>query len=114
VGEGPDGGRFLVAAAGNKNAEKAAKRLRRPHLAAIRTNMMSDELMLKLSCKIMGETILLDWEDIEINGQDVPYTSELGEKLLLSKPLFFEFIATTARDHKLFQDEEEKATEKNS
>lgn len=111
--EGPDGAQFLVARMGNKQAQALAEKLMRPHRTAQRKGTLDDKVVVSITRKVMANHVLLDWKGVKIGGQLVDYTPELGERMFVEVPDFADFVSDYAMQMKLFQDQEEKAVEKN-
>jgi hypothetical protein len=95
-----DGGSVLVARYGNPSWTAELVRLRKPHLAAIRMNTLSDEIITEIAVKSMAKTILLDWKGISIDGEDFHYSREHAEQLLTDFPEFREAIAIIAGERR--------------
>jgi hypothetical protein len=112
--EGADGTEFLVARMGNKQSTALAEKLMRPHRTAQRKGALDNSVLTKITHKVMAHHVLLDWKGVKVGGQLVDYTPELGERLFAEVPDFAEFISDFASQIKLFQDEEQQESEKNS
>jgi len=97
-----DGGAVKVAKYGNSKWLAELVRLRKPHLATIRTGALSDEVTTEITVKAMAKGILLDWKNISIDGEEFHYSRENAEKILLEYPEFREAIAQIASERKSF------------
>jgi len=52
--------------------------------------------------------ILLDWENIKINGKKTPYSWEIGKEALLNSPKLREFVDDYSQDFRNFKKELEE------
>jgi len=101
-----DGGSVKVAKFGNPKWVAELVRLRKPHLATIRTGTLSDEVTTDITVKAMAKGILLDWKNISIDGEEFHHSLENAEKILHEYPEFREAIAQIASDRKSFSVED--------
>ena len=61
-------------------------------------------LVRRLTAEAMSKHVLLDWENINLNGEtDVPYTPERGFMALQHSSKFRDFVAEAAADHSNFK-----------
>jgi len=75
-----DGAKFKLARLGNKKFLRAYETKRRPHLKAIRKGNFSADDELRISCEVLAETVVMDWDGILVGGKKVKYTPDLGFK----------------------------------
>jgi len=94
-----------VAKLGNPKFVAEVSRLQKPHLAVLRSSADSSVLVDRITVTAMARTILLDWK-AESNGEDVPYTSELGEEYLTKYPDFKEDVSSLSSIRSNFKPED--------
>lgn len=95
-----EGIRLLIARAGNYKYEQLLSSLTEPHLKKIRAGLYDQEKYDKLVKRARSETILLDWENIEEDGQTVPYSPQKALEWFLDPELkdFYNFVVMKSQD----------------
>ena len=66
----------------NKRTRVAHERFQRKYGKLLRRNRLSDEVTHRELAKIVAETVLLDWEGVESDGEPVPFSPETAQSLL--------------------------------
>lgn len=101
-----DGAKVLVARVGNKKWESAMERLRKPHLKKLRRRgRLSDDVAEKITIEAMADAVLLDWEGIEEDGEEIAYSKESATRFLTDYPEFRNMVYAIAADAELFRQE---------
>ena len=88
------GMRVKVSKLNNPRYKTEVVRLQKPHLARLRSGDI--ELAEQITNEAMSLAILIDWENEDEDGNQIPYTSELGLEALIGYPDFREDIASIA------------------
>lgn len=102
------GGSRLKIASTDSQLYKArlAKLAKKHRLQLDSDNDESIRLVSEITAEALADTVLLDWERINIDGQkNAKYTKELGKKALLNSSKFRTFVEENAADYSNFQDE---------
>lgn len=97
--------RLRIARAGNTEYLKARRRLekefRREH-----GDKLTPEQEQSLNCQAIAEGMLKDWENINLNGEPVAYSVEVGARYLKRNPKLLEFVLTKANDLEAWERED--------
>ncbi len=93
-----DGGSVRVAKLGCPKYRAEVQRLSKPHLALLQSSMDSSEIMDKITITAMSRTVLLDWKNINLNGEPVEYSSLKAQELLEQFPDFREVVSAFSVD----------------
>ena len=114
----PGGGQFLIHRAPS-NVEYARVKRELEHAAREkRANFHADggfdpAVALDIAAESYARTIVKDWKDVkDEEGNEVPYTWELGKQLILADDQFSEWLGEIARDEAKFRAGEVDATAK--
>jgi hypothetical protein len=86
-----DGARVKVAMAGNPNFSRIIRALSKPYTRQINNGTLDDDIAYRISGKAMAEAILLDWEDIIIDGDVVTYSKQVVTDILCNRQYDAEF-----------------------
>lgn len=105
--------RMKIARIGNPNYQKRFQALSKPHRRAIRRGTLSDDVAEKLMIQCLAETIVLDWEGLEENGEPVPYSMDEAIRILTDYPELRNYINDIANELEGYQEEENKEAEEN-
>jgi len=105
-----DGGRVKVAKLGCPAFKAEVQRLQKPHLAILNSTMDSSDIIDRITIRAMSKAILVDWSDINMDGEEVVYSTDTCFLLLSEYPDFREMIASlsTERRHYSLSDITEK------
>lgn len=110
-----DGSKLRIARKGNRNYTKLLRQLGKKNKAyfAGKDDAAHDKAddMLR---EVAAHTILLDWKNVEMGGQLVKYTPEVGLQVFKQYPDFFERVMEFAEEMENFLVEEEQAAVGNS
>ncbi len=109
------GTRIKVARMNNAKYKKSLRKLMAPHKIAIRRNTMPDAVAETLLNRCIAETILLDWEGFQHDGEDVTYSAEKAFEILEDKELkdFRDYVVEVSEDLDLYKVEEDEEAIKN-
>jgi len=83
-----EGAGVLIARIGNRRYQNALNKTLADNRTMIKTGLMSEEAAEKDLCEIIADTILLDWKNIDDDGQPLPYTKENAVAMLIKYPDF--------------------------
>jgi len=103
-----DGLKIRIARIGNPNYQKRFEALSKPHRRALRKGSLSNEIAEELLIKCMSETIVLDWEGIEENGVEIPYSRENAVRILTDYHDLREHINDIANEMEGYKQEDEE------
>lgn len=106
--------RLCVARFGNDRFKELMSKKARPYKQSIRNDTLPEALYDKLLVDAMAETILLGWENLEENGQPVPYSVENAKRLLTEYKDFRDLVSNFSNEAAAFKAEEREADVKNS
>ena len=109
-----EGLRVKVARANNPHHQRVIENMMRPYRRQISNGRLSNEKMTEITVKAMAECLLIDWEGVEIDGKNVPYSREAALDLLTEYKDFREDVAELAQTMELFRATEIEEAEKNS
>ncbi len=93
-----DGIRVRIARIGNPNYQKRFQAISKPHRRAIRRGTLNEEIAEQLLVQCLSETIVLDWEGIELDDVTVPYSTENAIKILTDYKDLREYINDIANE----------------
>lgn len=112
VHEMGEGLKMRIARIGNPKYQKRFQALSKPHRRALRRGTLSDEVAEKLLIQCLSETIVLGWEGLEENGEEVPYSLENCIKILTDYPELRNYVNDIANELEGYQaEDDEEATE---
>ena len=99
-----DGIRMRIARIGNPKYQKMFQRISKPHRKAIRRGTLKEDVAEKLMIECTAETILLDWEGIELDGQSLPYSKENAIKILTDFKDLKEYVNDFANEMEAYME----------
>lgn len=105
--------RVLIARMGNERYKDMLQKKIKPYRHAIRSNTLDDSVMEKIIIEVMAFTVLLGWENIQDDGQDIHYSTDNAKRLLTKYKDFRDLVAGFAQDAALFRKEELEEASKN-
>ena len=83
-----EGLRVKVARANNPHHQRVIENMMRPYRRQISNGSLSNEKMTEITVKAMAECLLIDWEGVEIDGKNVPYSRRAPQVgRVLERPL---------------------------
>jgi len=105
--------RVKVARIGNPEYQKEFQKISKPHQRAIRRGSLNNEVAEKLLIRVMAKTILLDWEGLQEDGADVPYSYENAVRILTEYRDLRDYVSDIANEMEAFRAELDEEAEKN-
>lgn len=108
--------RVKLARIGNRRYRDMLQAKLKPHRRAIRAGTLSDEVTEALMTEVIVETVLLDWENIELNGVVVPFSRDAALDILGDPEMkdLRNMIVELAGDMELYRAKDLEEAEKNS
>lgn len=100
--------RVLVSFLGNKEAQKAYKRIPRPIRRMLEESTMSNTQAIDFLSTFISEHILKNWEGLANKGKTIAYSTENAKKMLTIHRRFRDRIWEIAQDEGLFNIELEE------
>lgn len=94
----------LAYSEGKAYKARLAKLYRQNRLEIDDTNEDSWDRIQEVTARALAECVLLDWEGIVINGEEVKYTVELGTQVLQQYPKLREFVIEKAAEPSTFRE----------
>lgn len=89
---------------GKKYKTALAKLVRQHRLELDDNNEASYDLIQSVTARALADNVLLDWSGIIIDGEERPYTKELGYQVLLNYPKIREFVVEKAAEPATFKE----------
>lgn len=108
------GARVLVASSDCPKYREAFTNLSRNIRRKIDRNKLSEEEDAEIMSRIVGKTILLDWEGIYDDGEEIPYSTQNAISLLKKYPKFRRDVSALAADENRYRIEDTEQAAKNS
>ena len=108
VHEMGDGLKMRIARIGNPKYQKRFQAISKPHRRAIRRGTLADEVAEKLLIQCLSETIVLGWEGLEENGEEVPYSLENCIRILTAYPELRNYVNDIANELEGYQAEDDE------
>ncbi len=99
---------FLLRRFGGENTtlvKKAMARYYKPYAKQIDLGMLPDEKVTEIMAKIFVDVCLLDWKNIEVDGEDAPFSKELAVKVLVHLPELMDKLTALANDTESFKED---------
>lgn len=113
---GPDGARLKLARIGNRRYREAMQRRMKPYRRALRAGTLDEATAEAVTAEVLAETVLLDWRNLDLDGQRLAYSVETARRLL-ADPAFRDFrdlVVELAGDMEVYRAREIEDAEKNS
>lgn len=101
--------KFLIAAHMNRRHKKALEKLSKKYATAIRKNQ--DAGKEKMQIEGLVGTVLLDWENVQFKGADLPFSPENAAQMLQIKAFREWVLEQSVTVANFAADEEASATE---
>lgn len=99
-------GKIKIARFNNPVYQKVLRRLVTPHSQVLNTGSEeAQELLTKLTTEAMAEAILVDWEGLQDEGVDLPYSKENAFAMMVKYPDFREIVSQKATTLKFYREE---------
>ena len=99
-------GRFKIAHTNNMVFQREFARLQAPYRKKIERGTLDPKIQLSIMCKAMAKGILLDWENVGSEGQTIPYSREMAEKVLFNNSDLRDFVTEFSTDLENYVTEE--------
>lgn len=99
------GSKLKIASSDSRRYKSALSREAKKHRIEMDdSNPENYDIIMKVTCKVQAEHILLDWKGIDFQGkEDVQYTPEMGMLALLSSPKLRDFIGEKSNEVDIFK-----------
>lgn len=100
-----EGARLRIASSENPKYKAALAKQARANKIKLDGDPHPDTVRLttRITCRAMADHILLDWEGIQVNNQDFPYSKQNAFDALLKSPQLRDFVSDQAGSNSLFQ-----------
>ena len=100
-----EGARLRIASSENPKYRAALAKQARANKIKLDGDPHPDTVRLttQITCRAMADHILLDWEGIQVNGQEFPYSKQNALEALLKSPQLRDFVSDQAGSNTLFQ-----------
>jgi hypothetical protein len=89
-------------------------KLRKPYERQIQRGTADQDVLDKLTRKAVARYVVIGWQGIEIDGEEVEYSPETAEKIMIEFPDFQEDVLFAANSRETFRQEVKEENEKNS
>jgi hypothetical protein len=103
-----DDARLKIASIASPRYQRRIADLRAPYRAQIRRGTLPDDTNEQIAVEAMAECILLDWENVCVEGEQIPYSVAAAKDLLAKYPKFAGLIAEFAMNEAAFQDAQDQ------
>lgn len=111
-----DGSRLKIASKESPEYKAYLARLAQQHKLKIGSKKIKPEtmsLMKTVMSDAMAKCLLVDWDNISLNGEEnVPYSHEVGKMACLNSHILFDFVDAASEDNARFQIEQEEEVKK--
>ena len=104
---------LLIAAWENPAQTKALRAIPRALRRRVEAGRLTPDEDHALMCRIVAETILLGWKNIQFKGKDIKYSREAAEKVLREVPRFYSLVLELAQEEGRFLEAELEKKVKN-
>ena len=97
------GARVKLARIGNRRYREAMQRRMKPFRRALRAGTLEEATAERVTAEVLAETVLLDWQDLALDGAALAYSPDRARELLLEM----------ATDIELYRQQDQEEAEKN-
>lgn len=105
--------RLKIARVNNPNYQRVLRRLVSPSVTIVNANSEESQEKIKdITLQAMGKAILVDWENLKEDEQEISYSPEAAYRILKEYPDFLELVSQKATDLKFYRDEYLEENEK--
>lgn len=108
-----EGARLLIARVGNEAYQKRYRRVPRGIRNQISSGVLDDKVTEDVMCRLLADTILLDWEGISDDGKEIKHSKDKAYEMLRSYRDFRDLVWDVANDQSRFRDEDIEETKGN-
>ena len=105
---------LLIARVGNDRYNARYRKIPRGIRNQLEAGNLPDKQNDSLVCRLLADTILLNWKDIADDGKEIAYSEEAAYEQLMKYPDFRELVWQLGRDLARFRTEETGKIAKNS
>jgi hypothetical protein len=109
-----DGAVVTVCRPNNPKFRDYLNKLRKPYERQIQRGTADQDVLDKLTRKAVARHVLIGWKGIEVDGDEVKYSPEKAEELMIQFPDFQEDVLFAANSRETFRAEVAEENEKNS
>ena len=92
--------RLKIARMGTPKYMEHLAKISKPHKSKIRTTEQDIDLIRGLTNQCLAATVLLDWENVQADSEDIVYTPEIGLKMIIDPQYhdFRQFVLQQSQD----------------
>ncbi len=105
---------LLIARVGNDRYNARYRKIPRGIRNQLESGNLSDTMNDSLVCRLLADTILLDWKDIADGGKAIKYSEEAAYNQMLKYPDFRELVWQLGKELARFRKEDTEDIAKNS
>ena len=105
--------KLKIARMGNRRYNEHWARLVKPYRAQIQENTLEEPIMIELMVDTMAATILVDWDEVELDGEKLDYSIDNAKRILMIRD-FRKLVFDTSGMAETYRQEDQKEAEKNS
>lgn len=107
VGKDEPTAQIRVARSGNQRTREYRRKALRPYRQLVRQmGELPEEASEKVLNDTLAHTVLMDWDGVEIDGEEPKYTPELGVKVFVADPEFREAVLDISGSAQAFRDDD--------
>lgn len=108
------GARIKIGRVGSDRYKEAFARFSKPYKTAIRTGTLADDVAEDLLIDAMVDAVLLDWEGLVIDGEELSYSKVNAKNVLYEFKDFRDLVTSMASELETFRVQETEEAVKNS
>lgn len=111
----PAGGdtEILVARWGNPRSTRLFQSLTRPYRRQIDNGTMDPKKQTEILCKVVAQTILLDWKNLREDGVELEYSTDEAFRVLQEYDELLQLVRDYAEDAEAYRERELEESEGN-
>ena len=107
------GARLRLARLNNPRYRKLYQRLTRDYRAQLEMGLMPDEVHDPILCQCLAETVLLEWENIQFDGEELPYSKDNALHTLTQLKEFRDLVLRLAAGAEAYRKHLQEEDQKN-
>lgn len=104
---------LYIARWGNPRYQAMFQELTRPYRSAIEAGTIDEGLSRQLMTKVIAHTVLVGWDNLQEDGEEVIYSHQEAERILTQYKDFRSYVIRVASDMENFKAHKDEVTEKN-
>lgn len=108
-----EGCELKIARFGNPLSSRLFSRYTRPYRRQIDNGTMDPDKQMEILCRVLAESILLDWRGLKEGGKVLKYSTEEAKRVLIEYRELRELVEDYAKDAEAYRDSELEDSEKN-